>query len=404
MSVTVEMLEALAQEMGLTNTGAGTLSPGARGTFEIKTPDTALSVVELLTHSLDLTWLDKKVRFTLPNPLPPPLNTALSTPGNVIQQVLKIPLLQRVVDLVRPGTSGLLGQVQGTWKMPVDKPVSVSFEVKWVVKDAAGTVMAEGNAYLAPDGLTSPHASFVFKPPVVSDEDGAFAPVRYDINASVKLSGGGLSTGWIDLPSVPILVAPLRVPTVLALFVNRNFQDQAADEQGAVLLMFPENSNLRALQPLINALNAISSGLAPLTTFAEFASLVGALPDVTGGLTGATHVVPAVQDDISNLNDWTLIQRSIFENDTEAEDEISSLIFIGAAGKRVRCYNARNFDTGEGEIDVSAGSECYVLIRDLSGKHPATEPANRSNVPVEPPGGLLKPDSFNDAFSSVRFG
>jgi len=30
----------------------------------------------------------------------------------------------------------------------------------------------------------------------------------------------------------------------------------------------------------------------------------------------------AKTDSIRNLNDWTLIQRSIFENDTEAEDEL----------------------------------------------------------------------------------
>ncbi len=146
--------------------------------------------------------------------------------------------------------------------------------------------------------------------------------------------------------------------------------------------MLPARSPLGVAANLVNALSGVGDALRKLGSLLKLLPLGPiSLGDAIDANAAHTHV--AVQDEIGNLNDWTLIQRSWYENDTEAEDEISSLILVGVPGTSVRLYNARNFGEGEGVLQVTTGDEGYVLLRDLN--HPLdTEPAGRSQI-VRPP-------------------
>lgn len=398
MPVTEPMLRSLFGQMTASARGATRLAPGTPAQVGVQTPQTALEVTELLTRTLNLDWLGKDVRFTNPDLLPQPLRASVQIPGQVIRHVYAIPAVRRVVDLFAPGTKGGLGQISATLQTPIGTAVPVSFSYRWTVKDTAGATLASGNAFVSPEGVTVPQTSFMLKPPVRKLEDPDLTPIEYRIQGSVRLQAGAIDTGWIDFPALPFLVEPLRVPTVLALFVNRNFQDYADDTEGAVLVMVPEDSALRAVGAVTGTLNTVGNALRAVGSLLSLLPLGGAMSSITNPISNATHAHLAVQDDIANLNDWTLVQRDWYENDTEAEDEISSLILVGVPGTRVRLYNARNFGAGEGVLEVTTGPEGYVLIRDLGPASPTTEPAGRAAV--------VNPSSWNtfrDTFSSVRF-
>jgi hypothetical protein len=399
MPVTEAMLRGVFQQMSAAPTGATQLPPGQPARVNIPIPETALEITEMLTRTLSLEWLGKDVRFFNPELLPQPLRASLQAPGQVIRQAITLPFVRQLLELVVPGTKGDLGQLAASFQTPVGTAVPVSFEWRWSVKNAAGTTLsaAQGD-FLSPQGLAVPQTSFLLEPPVRKLELKDYSLTKYEVQGGVRLEAGAIDTGWLDFPPIPFLIEPLHVPTILALFVNRNFQNYAEDTQGAVMIVVPEDSPLGSLQPLIDALRGVGTALQSLGSLLTLTPLGPAVSTIISPLSGATFQLMARQDDIANLNDWTLIQREWYENDTEAEDEISSLILVGAPGTTVRLYNARSFGQNEGVLEVSTGPEGYALIRDLDAATPVTEPAGRATAVVPSPW-----NSFRDTFSSLRF-
>jgi hypothetical protein len=398
MPVTEEMLRGVFRQMNAVPTSAIRLAPGQPARMNIDTPESALEITEMLTRTLSLEWLGKDVRFFNPDLLPQPLRASLQAPGQVIRQAISLPIVRQLMELLAPGTKGGLGQVAATFQTPIGNAVPVSFEWRWSVTDEAGATLNEGQGFLSPEGLIVPQTSFVLRPPVRRIEDPNLAPVNYRVRGGVRLRAGGIDTGWLDFGPVTFAVEPLRVPTILALFVNRNFQNFADDTEGAVLVVVPEASPLLALQPLDEAIRGVGTALQSLGSLLSLSPLGAAAASIATPISTATNHLLAVQDDISNLNDWTLIQREWYENDTEAEDEISSLILVGVPGTTVRLYNARNMGDNEGVLEVKTGPEGYVLIRNLDAATPGTEPAGRATPVVPSPW-----NSFRDTFSSLRF-
>jgi hypothetical protein len=284
--------------------------------------------------------------------------------------------------------------------------LKLQVQIEWSVSDdQAGTrPLAENVAFIAPAGLTNPDATFIFRPDTFElTTDPLPPPVPRYLRARVKLSAGGTETGWRDLPPVPVLIPPLGLPTVLAMFLHADFQPRSGDDEGAVLVVVPGNSPIGSLAQLQPLLDQIDSVAATLSTFADFAAFVAGLSELTGALPPQPHAQFRSTNAIGNLNDITLIQRGFFENDTEAEDELSSIIFIGPSGKQVQCFNDRDLDSGEGALTLTVGPNFFSLVRNLDGKTPGSEPAGTLHVDVAPPGGWFDPDKFNDELSSIRF-
>jgi len=139
-----------------------------------------------------------------------------------------------------------------------------------------------------------------------------------------------------------------------------------------------------------------------LQSFAGFASFLLGLSDLTQAVSVSPHVQFRATNRIHNLNDITLIQNSWYENDIEAEDELSSLILIGPTGRGVKCCNDRDLDSGEGQFTVATTGNMTTIIRDLDGKSPTVE-LGAITVDVSPPGGIFNADKFNDELSSIEF-
>lgn len=406
---TLEALTDLANSLRIVRDGPPEVMPGQPVSARLAPPTDSLSVTDFLPGPLDLKLVTKQIRYLTPGPEPS------LAPADLVAQIvggipLRLPVVGNLVGTEElNGVPGELTQLEGTLPIPVQAPVTVT--VEWSVRDADGSLLAEGDSFLAPDGLASPQVVLVFAPEVVELTASAPPPVAVQrfLHARVRLAAGGVTTPDIDLPPLPLLIPALAIPTVLAMFLHSNFQPRDGDDDGAVLVLVPEDSPFRSLAALQPTLDTLDSAVSRLTGFARFASFLLGLRDLTAALGAQPHVQFRAQDGIGNLNDITLIQRGFFSNDTEAEDELSSLIFLGPPGRKVECFVARRFRDGEGRFDLTIarsvvegeeriGLELFTAARSLHAATPATVPTGQELEIVRARGG-----GFGDELSSVRF-
>jgi hypothetical protein len=394
----LETLNELANSLRINLTGPAEPAPGQAVTAEIRPFLADLDFTEILSGDLELSWLTKDVRFN--DAL---LEPAL-TPAALDAKILGGMPIPGIGGL--QGVPGLIGQLTGSLPVPSTTKLKVQVEIEWSVSsDAAGTnVLSSSDDYSAPQGLNGTSASFFFKPDSFElTTDPPPAPTPRFLRARVRLTVGSTQTNWIALPPVEVLIPAIGIPTVFAMFLHVDFQARSGDDDGAVLVLVPANSpigSMAQLQPLLNQIDSVAS---TLSTFANFAAFLGGLSELTGALTAQPHAQFRSTNAIGNLNDITLIQRPWYENDTEAEDELSSLIFIGPAMRTVQCFNDRDFKTGQGAFTVMVGQNFFTLARNLHSPTPGSEPPGLLTVDTPPPGGVFQPSSFGDELSSVRF-
>lgn len=407
---TLEALTELANTLRIVRDGPSLIEPGSPVSARLAPPADALTITDFLAGPIDLKVVSKQLRYLTANPEPS------LDPADLVSQIvggipLRLPVVGNLVGTEQlSGVPGELTQLEGSLPIPIQAPVAVS--VTWSVRDADGNPLAEGDSFLAPDGLASPQVVLVFAPEIVELTASAPPPVAIQrfLHARVRLTAGGVTTPEIDLPAVPLLIPALPIPTVLAMFLHSNFQPRDGDDEGAVLIVVPQDSPFRSLAALQPILNTLEATVSRLTGFARFASFLLGLRDLTAALSAQPHVQFRAQNGITNMNDITLIQRGIFSNDTEAEDELSSLIFVGPPGRRAEFFVAKHFRDGEGRFDLTVarrvveggeqiGLELFTAIRSLHSANPATVPTGQELEIVRARGG-----GFGDELSSVRFG
>ncbi len=223
------------------------------------------------------------------------------------------------------------------------------------------------------------------------------------------------------------MLSPLQTPRVLALFRHDTFEpfqfeSSPKDDDGFVLILVPESSPLRSAAQLeavlgeldstvsrLSALLPASSILVPSEagTLSNLASLLVGIRQLAGALS-QPHVRFRVRNSVDDLVAIHMIKRSFagidpVERDVRAGDEISSLIFIGLPGDKVRCWNNKNFHNEDrqrkGQLLITIGPEMIVAITNLNSASPPTEPVGRAQVVIS----ANKPDAFGDAFESLKF-
>lgn len=318
-------------------------------------------------------------------------------------------------DATKPGVPGVLGRVTGTFQLPIDvtktASVSVQLEVQWHIRDEGGNPIADvawndgtqfgigeppvlsGSEALADLTLT---LSAVFVELTAADPPLA----QRSVSASIRLSAGTSSTGWIDVPPVTLLIAAIPVPTALILFQDSNFRDNK-------LVVVPSTSLIndpakQALKDAFDNLNTALGGLGAAVGLAAF--FVGHLQAVKDAIDAGGNFNFRKTDSISNLNDIDLEGGLV--NDTEAEDNFSSLVLIGPPRRKVQTFNARSFSNSEGQMDVVVGPELLVLASSLHTNSPGSDPPGQISVPKAPTGSrffMHDITSFGDELSSLRF-
>jgi hypothetical protein len=115
--------------------------------------------------------------------------------------------------------------------------------------------------------------------------------------------------------------------------------------------------------------------------------------------------VVALRDREDNLNQIDVIDRQgLLRNDIEANNEMSSLIFVARPERVAHCYNKRRRDPARGHLKLKTGSQLSVLIENL---HVEAD-AGQSLPGADPGEGAVVQRSplttFGNAISSFEFG
>lgn len=410
MAVPLEVLQSLASAFSAVRTGSQLVQPGTPVAVKLLPASAAgLTATDLVAGQLELTWITKDVRFNTfgiepvlgTDPFVPADIDALLSGGMpaIVPAVVPLPALNNVGTQQLQGIPGQLAQLAGSFPIPVEVPVALG--VLWEVLDENHAVIAAGGAtYQAPDGTASPEATFVFPPQTVElTNDVSLPVVRRYLRATITLRAGAVQTTRA-LPEIPVDIPAIPLPAVAVFFLHRNFAAVDGDDEGAALVVVPNNSPLRDLAQLQGLLDTLESTVSSLAGIAEFASFLLGLGELTAALAAQPHVQFRVADGenkIRNFNDITLIQRSWYQNDTEAEDELSSMILVGPSEKRIQCFVARDCDTDEGAFDLTTGRGLFAMVRNLHGSDPATDPSGLLTV-------TRSAKTFGDELSSLRFG
>lgn len=396
----LDVLNGILSGLTAQLTSSSQPAPGALVHAQLSALPAQLDATDVVNGDLDLTFVGKDVMYSTAD-LEPSLGAAGLNAATLGPKPITgaTGIIGGII-----GTPGLLGQLKGTLPLPVQGSFPVQASVQWHVLDDAHNPLP-ATEFSAPGGLTGTSVAVAFAPATTELTDAAPPPPQQRfLRASVTLTAGSVTTPSRDLPDLPIVVPALPIPTVLALFLHTNFEPRQNDDDGAALIVVPQSSPLRSVGQLQGVLNTLQSAVGNLTAFGSFASFLLGL----GDLVQAVAVQPAANvqfraaDSIANLNDITLIQRGFFENDTEAEDELSSLILIGREGRGVRCSNDRNDNAGQGQFTVTTTANLFAVIRDLDGTSPNVE-GGAISVGTVPPGGLFTPNRFNDELSSIVF-
>ena len=422
MAIPIAVLQGLEGQFSVVRDGPELVTAGQPVSAHVLHGDSLPVLTDVAAAPVDVAWIAKGVRFLNFGPeaafdADPFQNGALL---GLLQGGMpaRVPVVGNLVGTQElPGVPGLLGQLAGTIPLTVQNPVGI--QVHWDVLDE-NKVALPGTQFSAPSGQDVLDLTVAFPVQIEELTTGALPTVvRRYLRATVTLTAG-TTTHTFSLPDVPLLVPSIGIPVVLAFFLHTNFAAASGDDSGAVLIVVPSNSPLQSLAQLQPILDTLQQTAGTLTSLAEFASFLLGLQQLSTALAAQPHVQFRVADRINNLNDITLIQRAWYENDTEAEDELSSLIFIGPPGKAVRCYNDRDREEGEGwfeltiarhvdeEGGVSVGKEMYTLIRSLHDRHPTSEPTGQEvDVKREPRewsySGVHYVETFGDTLSSMSF-
>jgi hypothetical protein len=374
-----------------------------------------LNVTDLVTSTqvtpspVDVSWRTQDVRFANTD-----IANALVLGGLPINDLLALNVGSVTNGATSPpGVPGLLGILTGTIPLPIEVTAPKTFtvtlvDVRWRVRDANGQAVAGVSWSLAgaPSGTSgdiAPPIGRALDPLTLvfdlafAEQTSSFQPlIQRRLEASVRLQAGGVSTGWIDLPPVDLQLPVIPVPTIAVFCQDTNFGSNK-------LVVVPGNSPFdqdtlqAAFQTLRDTLDPLRSTFSFLGLFLDAAGTVADL--LSGG-----NVAFRKADEISNLNDIDL--ESGFFNDTEAEDELSSLILVGPPHRRIEGFNDQSFSTSQGQIDVTIGTELIVQVASLHSASPASIPPGRVGVPFPPDGSrFLFHDitTFGDELSSLRF-
>lgn len=401
--VSTASLEALASTFSVISNTTGTILPGKVIDLKISPWPVDLKLDNVIAGDLNLTWITKDVRFNNPN-----IEAAFSsTPFNAsaIDAILQGGMPARVPSVgTVVGTDGLTGvpgnlsQLRGG--LPIKVTVPVKVEVEWFITNKNGNV--NSNDYIAiPANLKGPQLSVTFKPELTELTNSPSLTLKeLSIRARVKLTVTGISPYDLDLPSIPFLIAPLPIPKIAVFFRHTSF---SADDNGAALVAVPHNSPIANIASLQTTLNTVESAISNLRSIADFASLFLGINELQTALAAQPHVQfkrANGDNNINNFNNITLIQNSWYDNDVEAEDELSSLIFIAPSGGRVRCFNARSRDEDEGAFELRTGSAMFVLVKSLHSQTPSVFPSGSVMDILQR---STESDRFGDELSSLDF-
>lgn len=401
MATLSEQLAQAAAALSIAGVPA-TVQPGQPITASLTPPLSALHFTDVVNTEINLDLIAKDVVFA---------NSDIADPAFVADPALtKIkPLFNFSTvppSLDSSGVGGLIGKIIGTIPLPVSVEAIPKLTVHWEVLDENDDPLAEGDAYLAPAGRDNPTLDVVFLPTFITFDGLQPSPAIRKIIATATLTAG-TETGTATVGPVVVAIPAIPFPKVLVLSRHTDFR-------GAALVMVPGNSAITTVNHLKSLLQPVRNAISTLTTIARFAEMLLGIDGVAGALEDS-NIAFSKADAVGNLNNIDLITRPWYEfNDIEAENELSSFVYLSPPPPRetsqnaVEMFNFRSFNASGGKFTVTTGTSFVALCRTLHRATPAvTPPGATLTVNTPPPGPSFSqpalPRTFGDELSSIRF-
>lgn len=399
MSAITDALDTFLATMTIVG-GSQSAAPGMPLSFSLAPGLSTLSIVDIIEQPMSLDLIAKNVDFSNVT-FADPGNAGVATPGWI--QDAMINNLPGEFDLTRvPPTldktvvPGLIGKLIGKLPIAIPRTIAPTLTVEWKIKDENGGELSEGEAYSTVNGTHVPTLDIAFVPGFVEFTGGAVTTVTRTVEAKVTLAAG-TETASAPVGPVSVQIPTLALPRVLALTVDTNFL-------GAALILVPADSPVAGLAHLQSLLQPVRNVLQALATIAALADFILGI-ETLASIVQQTNIQFRAGAGWGNLNDITLVQNAWYNNDIEAEGELSSFVYLSPPPgpennptHSVVLYNKRHFDEKSGAMMIQTGTLWIALCRSLAHKHPPLIPDDVVRTIVEEPGG-----TFNDSLSSILF-
>jgi hypothetical protein len=368
----------------------------------------------------------------------PPVTNVTPTPVAASPQTLPNmpPLTPNAVNAndVLSGVPGLLGQVGGSIPMLMNLPVTVS--VEWSVQSAIrlptkkGFVpefdfvdLVPGKDFLAPNGLIGTALDLIFAPKF-KEYDGTQSSSIIYVSANVTLRAGD-QTVTIAPPTdslvsqlrLPVTVLDLGIPRVAAMFRHGGFAAQSGGDSGFVFVMVPGGYPFQAFDQLAPLLTQIQTTLGTLNSFVHIAGFLMGLDNLLAAVPAQPDIQFRAADKVDDLEDIVFQEGGITDAffDYDADDEISSIIFLGIPGSEFDLFGDSGCQAGHHEIVLTTGIDMWAALSSFSfhgtpksppGDDKSQTDANQFLSPDSASVYVTGPaeDTWNDTTSSVCFG
>ncbi|MFA8330371.1 hypothetical protein [Burkholderia ubonensis] len=445
-----KILNAALDRLHVQLTSPSKVQVGASVTAKIVGASAEIDVSDLLDGVLNIDWL----AFTSAT-LGDVSSTAnsLETLTGVVGSTLAGASSAPATGSIKAAPTGILGQVLGSVSIP---RLRVRAEIGWQLTDAQGNRLIEGEDFVAPNGLGLPevllHIPPIFQPLDSFDPHDSHPIARpvactFRLSAYVTLSvtdrqvsrrlrplalvksplpGAAprpLAHARDLVPSgnafgIPLLVMPLLVPTLLALFSNEGF-NPVDPQPGRMLIVVPHGSPITSLEQLNGLLRKIDQEVSNLRQLPYVAaSLLGI--DLLGNALSsqpAARIVSATPVDegvefpqgVRNFQDIVYYSQPsriwwirIGDENVTFNDVAQSAILIGMPGTRVVFFNDADYvaDSGAWAISIAdLGLEAvtspdpstyrplnilpFVIVRDFGLSAPDSTAFTRANPNYE---------------------
>jgi hypothetical protein len=414
-----EHLAALASSLSIVPPAPITLEPGQSLTLGLSPDPGTLQVSELVSTTLDIKWITKQVRFQ---------DAFFETDLEALDPTRILggmPIISGGLTGL-PGIPGDLGQLVGSIEIPSDLTIPVAVTVTWSITDEEDEPLTHGVDYFGPSELTSPALSLVFSP-AVDELTSNYVPrfrVRR-IRATVQLAAGD-HTFERTIGPVEVLVAPIAVPKVLALFRHREYATTTTEHhpwpsspawESWVLLVVPTSSPISGVEELQTLLRTLGATLSSLNRIASFASFATGIGELASAVSAQMFVQLLKTDAIADLKSISFRGWDWDRGNLGPADHASALILVGPNGASVELNNGTDNGAGFGRflVTVTGTPLGIAFVRDFA----------RIPTPVTPPmpipggiGGTLEVtnaasgyvvdearnvNSFDNEVSSLRF-
>jgi hypothetical protein len=409
------ILNIVRQQLRIALTSATHVQAGAVTTAALIPSSPVIDASELANGVLNLAWAAKDVLFNDPNPVavpdPSTINNTDDLDGDELLKTLggifgKQPYPPPALGgSILSQTAGMAAQLFGTISPP---QLKVQIRLAWKLTKRDGTVLQEGQDFIASQGLSSPTVSLVVVPPhrelrIDSLRNPGGEVVCLSVDVSLQLGTTFLPT--FTLGPLPILLLPLLIPTIVVLFSEPNFD---LGHESAALIVVPKHSPFSSAAPVFKTLRSIESAVSALRSVGGLVGFFLGLDELLGSVPDQPRFRFVAADQINRLGNIVIKEKpwyAIFSSDRTFDDAVQSLMVFGLPGTTVHFFNDVNCQiTAQGGYDVTLGPlDFFACIRDLD--------TNNDHAPVAFPDGSIShfdadstgDDSWTTDMSSVQF-